>query len=76
MSNSYLMVDSKGLLCVDNNKNTVPIGDVLIEDFNDLILKTNLNIENFNNIKELDGFLIGSASINPTQFIEIINKIG
>ena len=34
------------------------------------------NIENFNNIKELDGFLIGSASINPTQFIEIINKIG
>ena len=23
----------------------------------------------------LDGFLIGSASINPTQFIEIIEKI-
>ena len=48
MSNSYLMVDNRGLLCVDNNKNSVPIGDVLIEDFNDLILKTNLNMENFN----------------------------
>lgn len=33
------------------------------------------NIENFNKIKGLDGFLIGSASINPTQFIEIIEKI-
>jgi len=33
------------------------------------------NIENFNKIKELDGFLIGSASINPSQFIEIIEKI-
>lgn len=34
------------------------------------------NVDNFKNIKELDGFLIGSASINPTQFIEIIEKIG
>ena len=33
------------------------------------------NIDNLKNIKELDGFLIGSASINPTQFIEIIDKI-
>ena len=33
------------------------------------------NIENFNKIKELGGFLIGSASINPNQFIEIIEKI-
>ena len=33
------------------------------------------NIDNFKMIKELDGFLIGSASINPTQFIEIIEKI-
>ena len=33
------------------------------------------NIENFNKIKGLDGFLIGSASINPSQFIEIIEKI-
>ena len=33
------------------------------------------NIENLKNIKELDGFLIGSASINPSQFIEIIDKI-
>ena len=33
------------------------------------------NIENFNKIKELDGFLIGSASINPNQFLQIIEKI-
>jgi len=33
------------------------------------------NIENLNSIKELDGFLIGSASINPSRFIEIIEKI-
>lgn len=33
------------------------------------------NILDLNKIKELDGFLIGSASINPNQFIEIINKI-
>ena len=33
------------------------------------------NIDNFKSIKKLDGFLIGSASINPTRFIEIINKI-
>lgn len=34
------------------------------------------NIENLKNIRELDGFLIGSASINPNRFIEIIEKIG
>ncbi len=33
------------------------------------------NIENLKSIKELDGYLIGSASINPSRFIEIINKI-
>lgn len=33
------------------------------------------NILDLNKIKELDGFLIGAASINPNQFIEIINKI-
>lgn len=33
------------------------------------------NIEKFKNIKEIDGFLIGSASINPLKFIEIIEKI-
>ena len=33
------------------------------------------NIDNLKNIRELDGFLIGSASINPSQFIEIIDKI-
>lgn len=33
------------------------------------------NINDFNKIKELDGFLVGSASINPSRFIEIINKI-
>lgn len=33
------------------------------------------NILNFNKINELDGFLIGSASINPNQFIQIINKV-
>ena len=33
------------------------------------------NILKFKTIKNLDGFLIGSASINPNQFIEIINKI-
>lgn len=35
----------------------------------------NKNIENLKNINELDGFLIGSASINPTTFLEIIDKI-
>lgn len=33
------------------------------------------NIEDIKNIEELDGFLIGSASINPTQFTQIIDKI-
>lgn len=33
------------------------------------------NIMSLNTLKNLDGFLIGSASINPNQFIEIINKI-
>lgn len=33
------------------------------------------NIMNLKNVNELDGFLIGSASINPTQFTQIINKI-
>ena len=33
------------------------------------------NINDFNKIEELDGFLVGSASINPSRFIEIINKI-
>lgn len=33
------------------------------------------NIEKINNIKEIDGFLIGSASIDPNQFIEIIKKV-
>lgn len=33
------------------------------------------NIVELNKIKELDGFLIGSASINPVKFIEIIEKI-
>ena len=33
------------------------------------------NIKDLNSIKLLDGFLIGSASINPIQFINIIEKI-
>lgn len=33
------------------------------------------NIEEFNKIDELDGFLIGSACINPNQFLQIIGKI-
>lgn len=33
------------------------------------------NISKLNKIDILDGFLIGSASINPNQFIEIINEI-
>ena len=33
------------------------------------------SIESIKDIKELDGYLIGSASINPIKFIEIINKI-
>ena len=33
------------------------------------------NIDTIKDIKELDGFLIGSASINPIKFIEIIEKI-
>ena len=34
------------------------------------------NIETIKTINNLDGFLIGSASLNPTKFIEIIKKIG
>lgn len=33
------------------------------------------NIDKYKDIKELDGFLIGGASINPNQFIEIIKKV-
>lgn len=33
------------------------------------------NILKLNDIKNLDGFLIGSASINPIQFIQIIDKV-
>lgn len=33
------------------------------------------NIEKLNKIENADGFLIGAASINPLQFIEIIKKI-
>lgn len=33
------------------------------------------NIVEFNKIDIIDGFLIGSASINPTQFIDIIKKV-
>lgn len=33
------------------------------------------NIMSLKKLKILDGFLIGSASINPNQFIQIINKI-
>ena len=33
------------------------------------------NIEELNKIKDIDGFLIGAASINPIQFINIIEKI-
>lgn len=33
------------------------------------------SIESIKDIEELDGYLIGSASINPIEFIEIINKI-
>lgn len=33
------------------------------------------NIDKLKEIKELDGFLIGSVSINPFKFIEIIEKI-
>ena len=33
------------------------------------------NIDTIKDIKQLDGFLIGSASINPISFLEIIKKI-
>ena len=33
------------------------------------------NIDTFNEIKNIDGYLIGSASINPEKFIKIINKV-
>lgn len=33
------------------------------------------NVETFNKVDEIDGFLIGSASINPEHFTHIINKI-
>ena len=33
------------------------------------------NIDNLKNIKEIDGFLIGSASIDPSNFIQIVEKL-
>ena len=33
------------------------------------------NINDLKSVKEIDGFLIGSASINPIQFTHIINKV-
>lgn len=33
------------------------------------------NILIFNSLDNIDGFLIGSASINPNQFLSIINKV-
>ena len=33
------------------------------------------NIDHIKSINNIDGFLIGSASINPDQFIKIVNKI-
>ncbi|MBQ9071651.1 MAG: triose-phosphate isomerase [Bacilli bacterium] len=33
------------------------------------------NINDLKSVKEIDGFLIGSASINPIQFTQIINKV-
>ena len=33
------------------------------------------NIDKFNEIKNIDGYLIGSSSINPEKFIKIINKV-
>ena len=33
------------------------------------------NIDKLNEIKNIDGYVIGSASINPDKFIKIINKI-
>ena len=35
----------------------------------------NKNVDELNTIEELDGYLIGSASINPIQFIDIIKKV-
>lgn len=48
ISNSYLMVDSKGDFCVDNNTNVTPIGNAIAENFDDLVNKSNINLENFN----------------------------
>ena len=42
------MIDSKGDFCVDNNTNNKPIGNAIIENFDELVNKSNFNIENFN----------------------------
>lgn len=36
---------------------------------------TEKNIDKFNEIKNLSGYLIGASSINPDKFIKIINKM-
>ena len=36
---------------------------------------TEKNIDKFNEIKNIDGYLIGASSINPDKFIKIINKV-
>ena len=33
------------------------------------------NIEKFNEIKNVGGYLIGSASLEPSKFLKIINKV-
>ena len=33
------------------------------------------NIEKFNEIRNISGYLIGSASIEPSKFLKIINKV-
>ena len=33
------------------------------------------NVDKFNEIKNIDGYLIGASSINPEKFIKIINKV-
>ena len=36
---------------------------------------TEKNIDKFNEIENIDGYLIGASSINPDKFIKIINKV-
>ena len=46
----------------------------LYTDFSKKFILTNKNIKELAQIKEINGFLVGGASLSPKKFIDIIKK--